>query len=276
MHKKVYYLVAMKKLPDTVTNEHRTNIVNLNYAKCRANKLKVIDIKKFNPKTLKLYKDEINECINLRYGTTKYIKGEIVYPNNFDENEKLVCSSGIHYFVNKKQALMYHFSLRGQTQLFYRNGLFDKKKNNVIIHWNDDGKLLRRFSYYDPNCGLCEEWYENGTMCYRAKFRNKRYYGQYESWHENGVIDKKYGIRDGQYHGNYESWDNKGKLCTTGFFKYGKKYGEFKIWSHDTDIIKTECWINDILINTSFNNDKKGYRRNAEQDGQSLSKRRRV
>src|SRR5579872_6315550 len=38
------WLVVLKKLDDTITNEHRTGIVNDYFAKYRANKLKVIKI----------------------------------------------------------------------------------------------------------------------------------------------------------------------------------------------------------------------------------------
>src|SRR5438552_1369387 len=38
------WLVIMKKLPDTVTNESRKNAFNCKYAKYRANKLEVIEI----------------------------------------------------------------------------------------------------------------------------------------------------------------------------------------------------------------------------------------
>ena len=38
------WIAVLQKLEDTITNEDREDIVDIRFAKCRANKMKVIDI----------------------------------------------------------------------------------------------------------------------------------------------------------------------------------------------------------------------------------------
>ena len=50
----------------------------------------------------------ITELVNDKYGKKcKYVKGEMVYPDSFDENRWNECSHGIHFFVNKQDAVNY-------------------------------------------------------------------------------------------------------------------------------------------------------------------------
>ena len=70
-------------------------------AKCRCNKAKVLDIE--NIETGK----KVNE-INSNYDINFIYKvGEIIHVDNFDNNRWNECSTGIHFFVNKENAINY-------------------------------------------------------------------------------------------------------------------------------------------------------------------------
>ena len=48
-----------------------------------------------------------DEVVNNNYKVTTYKVGEVVYPDFFDENRWCECSNGIHFFVDKKDAIDY-------------------------------------------------------------------------------------------------------------------------------------------------------------------------
>ena len=70
--------------------------------KCRCDKAKVLDFYDLNSTELNIYK-----IINYSYNMCEYRKGEMVYPDSFDENRWNECSHGIHFFINKQDAINY-------------------------------------------------------------------------------------------------------------------------------------------------------------------------
>lgn len=70
--------------------------------KCRCDKAKVLEIK--NMKTGELVNEVIN---NSYYKSTRYTCNKMVYPDSFDENRWIECSNGIHFFINRDEALNY-------------------------------------------------------------------------------------------------------------------------------------------------------------------------
>ena len=71
--------------------------------KCRCDKAKVLGF--YN--TLGTEELDITELVNDKYEKCKYVKGEMVYPDSFDEDRWNECSHGIHFFVNKQDAIDY-------------------------------------------------------------------------------------------------------------------------------------------------------------------------
>ena len=69
--------------------------------KCRCDKALVLDITSLDG--AKHY----DEVTNNNYKETVYKVGEMVYPDSFDENRWNECSHGIHFFVNKQDAINY-------------------------------------------------------------------------------------------------------------------------------------------------------------------------
>ena len=73
--------------------------------KCRCDKAKVLGF--YN--ALGTEELDITEFVNDKYEECKYVKGEIVYPDFFDEDRWNECSHGIHFFINKQDAIDYGY-----------------------------------------------------------------------------------------------------------------------------------------------------------------------
>ena len=69
--------------------------------KCRCDKAMVLDITSLDGN------EHYDEVLNYNYTTTIYKVGEFVYPDSFDENRWNECSNGIHFFINKEDAINY-------------------------------------------------------------------------------------------------------------------------------------------------------------------------
>ena len=69
--------------------------------KCRCDKAMVLEITSLDGN------EHYDEVTNNRYNETIYKVGEFVYPDSFDENRWNECSNGIHFFVNKEDAIKY-------------------------------------------------------------------------------------------------------------------------------------------------------------------------
>jgi hypothetical protein len=70
--------------------------------KCRCDKAKVLDIINFDTK------EHVEQVVNNAYDKeTLYKVGEMVYPDKFDDNRWNECSNGIHFFINKQDAIDY-------------------------------------------------------------------------------------------------------------------------------------------------------------------------
>ena len=69
--------------------------------KCRCDKAMVLDITSLDGE------EHYDEVTNNNYSETIYKVGEMVYPDSFDENRWNECSNGIHFFINKEEAINY-------------------------------------------------------------------------------------------------------------------------------------------------------------------------
>ena len=69
--------------------------------KCRCDKAMVLDITSLDGE------EHYDEVTNNNYNETVYKVGEMVYPDSFDENRWNECSNGIHFFINKEEAINY-------------------------------------------------------------------------------------------------------------------------------------------------------------------------
>ena len=70
--------------------------------KCRCDKARVLSV--WNMRL----EEEVSEVVNHAYNqNTLYKVGEMVYPDSFDEDRWNECSHGIHFFINKQDAINY-------------------------------------------------------------------------------------------------------------------------------------------------------------------------
>lgn len=88
------YIVKLLILEDSKRSSTTT-------LKCRCDKAKVLDIEKIDTGE-KIESTPSDYDINFIYKV-----GEIVKVDNFDENRWNECSSGIHFFMNKQNAIQY-------------------------------------------------------------------------------------------------------------------------------------------------------------------------
>ena len=70
--------------------------------KCRCDKAKVIEII-----NLKHQDEKVDKVVSSNYSTTFYRVGEMVYPDEWDDNRWNECSHGIHFFINRQEAEEY-------------------------------------------------------------------------------------------------------------------------------------------------------------------------
>ena len=96
--KKVNNVLIKLEIPEDARRSSATT------KKCRCDKAKVLGF--YN--ALGTEELDITELVNDKYEKCKYVKGEMVYPDFFDENRWNECSHGIHFFVNKQDAINYN------------------------------------------------------------------------------------------------------------------------------------------------------------------------
>ena len=93
--KKVYNKLVRLLIPSDAKRSSSTS------NKCRCDKAKVLEITDLDGS------NPITSVINNNYIKTQYVVGEMVFPDSFDENRWNECSHGIHFFINKQEAINY-------------------------------------------------------------------------------------------------------------------------------------------------------------------------
>lgn len=88
------YLIKLE-IPDDAKRSSATS------KKCRCSKAKVLEI------TNIITGDNVKEIFNFNFSGCLYRTGEIVCPDSFDENRWHECSHGIHFFMDKQDAINY-------------------------------------------------------------------------------------------------------------------------------------------------------------------------
>ena len=137
------YIVTMKKLPDTQTNESRKDVVNTRCAKFRANKLLVVDIQH------KHTGEKIDRIQNTSYQgrTIWYIKSEVITVSDYDQDLDRVCTTGIHYFLSRERAFYWDL----------------KVQNGPYRNWHENGQKKEECTYQEGKLhGPFQSWYSNG------------------------------------------------------------------------------------------------------------------
>lgn len=92
--KKVNGYIIKLRIPEDARRSSATT------TKCRCDKAFVLAIE--NADGTPADKDSI---VNDNYAAMTYTVGEMVYPDRFDENRFNECSHGIHFFINRQEAV---------------------------------------------------------------------------------------------------------------------------------------------------------------------------
>ena len=94
--KKVKDCLVMLEIPEDAKRCSATS------QKCRCDKARVLGIISLNTE------ESVSEIENTSYApAVTYVVGEMVYPDSFDEDRWNECSHGIHFFINKQDAINY-------------------------------------------------------------------------------------------------------------------------------------------------------------------------
>jgi antitoxin component YwqK of YwqJK toxin-antitoxin module len=247
------WLVIMRKLLDTITNEGRDNVEDANYAKFRANKLKVIKIINLTDGSL------INSIENrFDHSSVTYAIDTIVFPNRYDMDKNKICTNGIHYFKTLDAAFYYQVSLYNQpnftgvwrsfhdngnifTEEMYINGLLngpftewnvygiktcegehlnDNKENNWISWYNDGTKHSEGNYVNNDRHGHWTHFYGNGNKEYEGEYANDRKHGRWTYFYPNGDKKSEGEYIDDKRENEWIFWDHTGATFTK-FYKNG-------------------------------------------------------
>src|SRR5574344_384542 len=87
-------IIKLKILENSKRSSATTN-------KCRCDKAKVLSITEINTEK------ELAEITNTKYKPLTYKVREVAVADKFDEDRWNECSNGIHFFINKQEALNY-------------------------------------------------------------------------------------------------------------------------------------------------------------------------
>jgi hypothetical protein len=236
------WIVIMKLLPDTRTNETRNNVRDAQYAKFRANKLKVLVIFSIkNPS--KRMRAIINE-----YAMTqiKYKVNKIVRPDAFDNNLNVVCGNGVHYFKSIDAAFYWDWGARrftsGQWCQWYENGQIvykgdyqNRKKIGHWCKWYENGQIAREGDYQNgKEIGHWRSWHSNGQIVYEGDYQNDgKRTGHWRHWYSSGQMSEEGDYQDGERTGHWCYWCSSGQMSEEGDYQNGKRTGQWCIWYLD-------------------------------------------
>jgi antitoxin component YwqK of YwqJK toxin-antitoxin module len=212
------WIVVLEILPDTVTNESRSDISNERYAKYRANKLLVIDIvHKVDPSK------KINSVQNTYYHEkVTYTIGGVTQVENFDYNLNTVCSAGIHFFRSYKAAFFYEFN----------SNSIENYTGNQYSWYNNGNKFCKKSYLNGKGTGQVLKWHSDSQIMCVTNLREGKEVGSYKMWHPNGQIQCEGNYVEGSREGQWTTFDENGNI------KYMTSYSKGVI-------MRNEIWIQD-------------------------------
>lgn len=195
-HEKV--IVTLEIPEDAITNMNRKDIVDASKAKHRTNKAKVLSIE---DKDGNSYKEA--KSYNYKDRLLVYEVGKTVYVEDFDTNIKELCSTGIHYFLDKELAKMFDY------KWFITNTVLNGPYNT----YDDNGRLWRY-----------------------AEYKDRVLHGKQISYHYNGQVSEDCTHVDGKKEGVCIKYDCDGNIIGESTYKNDKLNGISKHYYHDQDM----------------------------------------
>jgi antitoxin component YwqK of YwqJK toxin-antitoxin module len=138
----------------------------------------------------------------------KYSVGQKVVPDTFDPNIEKVCSSGIHFFLDKECAELFE--------------LYEKNFNGEYKSWHENGQLSKHCFFKDDKLdGEYKEWYENEQLSKHCFYINNKLDGEYKKWHENRQLYILGFYNDDKLDGEYKQWFSNGQIKYHCIYKDG-------------------------------------------------------
>jgi antitoxin component YwqK of YwqJK toxin-antitoxin module len=214
------WIVIMKPLPGTRTNESRDNVRDPGYAKFRANKLKVLVIFSiFDPsKRMRAIINTYDDTVKLKYKVNK-----IVRPDNFDNNLNRICAGGVHYFKSIDAA--FYWGSR-----YFKSGHW--------CQWYSDGQIGREGDYQDgKQTGHWCSWYSDGQIESEGDYQDGKRTGHWRAWHANGQIKREGDYQDDKQTSHWCLWYSDGRMHVEGYFQNGKRTGHCCSWYSNGQMI---------------------------------------
>ena len=151
-------VVTLEIPEDALTNINRKNVAVKEYAKHRCNKAKV----------LKIEDEDGNEYTSARSycylkKSLEYILNETIVVDDYDMNLDEVCSTGIHFFLDRRCAELYGLD-------YIENGLYQE--------WHKNGQKYMECTYLNgKRHGLCQVWYSTGQKSAECNYVNGQKHG---------------------------------------------------------------------------------------------------
>ena len=219
-------LITLEIPDDAITNMNRKKIVNKQLAKYRTNKAKVLKIEDSNGKE---YESATTLCYKVKSLT--YTVGETIEEPTFDMDLDIVCSAGIHFFLDREVAEQYENHPRnGPYKVWYASGgiyqectFKDGKLNGLWKQWHENGQMYEECLYKDDTIdGPYKAWYANGQIYQECTYKDGSVDGLYKTWHENGRIWKERTYKHGTLDGPYKEWYGNGQLYINNIYADGK------------------------------------------------------
>lgn len=208
------WLVIMKKLSDTQTNENRTNIAVDDYAKYQGNKFMVIKIiNVLKPNYIKKYIVNKYKGFELRYEV-----GMIVEDFN---------STGINYF-------------KIPSASFY-NSCVPKNYTGRVFRWYDSGTIRYICDYVNGSpSGNMVRFFENGQIETEGEYNNGQLTGHWIEKYDNEQKFSEGDYVDGKQEREWIYWYKNGKKESKGYYVIGKREGPWTEWHSDGNV-KLKC-----------------------------------
>jgi antitoxin component YwqK of YwqJK toxin-antitoxin module len=204
---------------DPIANMFVKSLVNKETASYRTNKARVLQIEDEAGNTY-------NTCSSFLYGTKSlvYTVGELVTVDDYDTWPDNTCSSGIHFFLNRRVAELYYKEdkVNGLYQEWHPNGILEKectylegKLHGLYRIWTDNGNLIEECTYVEGTLhGLYRRWYTNGEKEVECTFVDGVHHGDMVAYHRGGQMMEKCAYVHGKKNGVDTFWDKRGKMIS--------------------------------------------------------------
>ncbi len=204
-------IITLEIPKDALTNINRTSVAVKETAKYRANKVKVVKIEDKDGNT---YPDAVSGCFIGKF--LEYRVGEILEEASYDTDIENVCSSGIHFFLERHVAEQYDLSLID---------------NRLLQTWHENGQKCAEGIFKNgKEEGVWTYWYDNGQKNYTGMFKNGKEEGVWKYWHYNGHKKAERIYKDGEKEGVWTFWYGSGQKKAEGIYKDGEKEGVWTYW----------------------------------------------